>query len=187
MGTYGGYPSRKALVDEVTAGFENDTRKVTLLAKYFSGNHLWCVFEVESKPQFPGSPVEKSRWIELFLISRWGEGNWAYKPMEESTGPYYYSCPLSFLDMVPEPPRPKDYQDWRAKVREFHARKAQTLVVGQVVRLINGQDYTIVEVGRRIRGRDKYGITYRIPRSMLTLSAEQKDFNDQIKTLQEAK
>lgn len=170
MGTYGGYQSRNELVADVTKGYENETRRVTLLAKYFSGNHLWCVFEVESKPQFPGSPVEKQRWIELFLISRWGEGNWVYKPMEECTGPYYYSCPLSFLEMVPAPPIPPGWDgSWRAKVREFHARKNQKLEVGQVVRLTNGKDYKIIEVGRRIRAIDMNGYTYRIPRSMLTL------------------
>jgi len=35
--------------------------------------------------------------------------------MSEDMGPYYYSCPTEYLDMVPDP-RVGSSTDWRAKV-----------------------------------------------------------------------
>lgn len=32
--------------------------------------------------------------------------------------PYYYSCPLSYLDLAPE-----QSAEWRAGVRAYHARR----------------------------------------------------------------
>ena len=32
--------------------------------------------------------------------------------------PYYYTCPLSYLDLAPE-----QSADWRAGVRAYHARR----------------------------------------------------------------
>jgi hypothetical protein len=32
--------------------------------------------------------------------------------------PYYYSCPLSYLDLAPE-----QSADWRAGVRAYHVRR----------------------------------------------------------------
>ncbi len=121
MGWTSGYHSRKELVDYVTAHQENQVSTFDCIAKKFVGNHLWCVFERTAKP----APTDKERYIILFDIQRWGEGNWAYKDIQESMGPFQHSCPLSFLDMVPEPPRPAGYHDWRQGVRDYHARRNQ--------------------------------------------------------------
>ena len=45
-------------------------------------------------------------------------GQWGYKPLDESMHPYYYSCPLSYLDLAPE-----QSAEWRAGVRAYHARR----------------------------------------------------------------
>ena len=37
---------------------------------------------------------------------------------DESMHPYYYTCPLSYLDLAPE-----QSADWRAGVRAYHARR----------------------------------------------------------------
>ena len=50
------------------------------------------------------------------------DGKWSYKPLDESMEPYYYSCPLGYLDLVPDNSkfaRP----EWRAKVRQYHDPK----------------------------------------------------------------
>jgi len=72
--------------------------------------------------------------IECDLLQR-QDGYWGYKAMSESAGPFYYSCPLSFLDRAPEV-----NPEWRAKVRAFHATKAtgRKLAPGQVYRLTPG-------------------------------------------------
>jgi len=154
MGWTSGYHSRKELVDYVTAHQENQVSTFDCIAKKFVGNHLWCVFERTAKP----APTDKERYIILFDIQRWGEGNWAYKDIQESMGPFQHSCPLSFLDMVPEPPRPAGYHDWRQGVRDYHARRNQKLTVGQTVKLTNGEEYKVTSlrpllgVGAKILG-----------------------------------
>jgi hypothetical protein len=41
--------------------------------------------------------------------------------------PYFYSCPLGYLAMVPQ----VECEDWRKVVREYHAKRTKKLVVGQ--------------------------------------------------------
>lgn len=88
-------------------------------------------------------------FIAVILVS--GErGEWGYKDMDESMGPNEASCPLRLLNLIPNPdPDPASYStEWRARVRAFHKRKAETnakaknaknavkaLVVGSLVTL----------------------------------------------------
>jgi hypothetical protein len=170
MGTYGGYNSRKELVEEVTETRENEHAIQVAEKKFFSGNDLWVLFARTSKH----ASTDVERFIVLFKISRWGEGNWAYKPIEESMGPFEYSCPISFLDAAQHPfPNgyPEGYSDWRAYVRAHHARRNQKVEVGQVIRLINGKDYKVSKIrNRRIYGFGVAdGIYYHISRKMLAV------------------
>jgi hypothetical protein len=91
---------------------------------------------------------------------------WGYKSMDESMGPAYYTCPLSYLDMVPMPDSPYA-REWREKVREYHAKQRRKFKVGQVVKLVGS---TIPQVtitsARPLEGRYN-GRTYRIPRKMI--------------------
>ncbi len=90
----------------------------------FSGV-LWSVWQrtftkdgVEQQPE--------QRWICCDLI-RCHAGEWGYKDMDESVHPYYYSCPLGYLDQVPIETF-GGCQDWRAIVQAHHAeRKAKRL------------------------------------------------------------
>lgn len=63
------------------------------------------------------------------------DGCWGSTGMNEEVHPFYYSCPLSFLDRAPEVSG-----EWRAKVRAFHAAKKSRpkLAPGQVYRLTPG-------------------------------------------------
>lgn len=58
------------------------------------------------------------RFIEVDALKYTAElgGHWGYKDMEESMGPYYYGCPLRYLDMVPCPDS-QHARDWRELVR----------------------------------------------------------------------
>ena len=174
MGTYGGYNSRKELVEDVTKGWENEHQTFVAEKKFFSGNDLWVLFKRTSKH----ASTDVERFIYLFKISRWGEGDWAYKPIEESMGPSNYSCPLSFLDAAQHPfPNgyPEGYSDWRANVRAHHARRNQKIEVGQTIKLTNGREYKVTRFeGRKIFGFDVvYGPStgYRIPRKMLAVQS----------------
>jgi hypothetical protein len=133
MGWYYGIDNSKSdVIREVTAdtSFENGTSRT--LRKCVKGNVLWSVREVN----FKDGKVQ--RFIECNLLDK-SEGNWGYKPMDESMGPYYYTCPLPYLDMVPVA-----NEKWRSVVREHHARIAsgkdalRSLAIGDVVVLKKG-------------------------------------------------
>jgi hypothetical protein len=64
------------------------------------------------------APGESRRYIQCDLLKGGGNG-WGYKSMDESMHPYYYSCPLSYLDLAPE-----QCAEWRQKVREYHRQRA---------------------------------------------------------------
>ena len=49
---------------------------------------------------------------------------WGYKDMEESMHPYYYSCPLSYLELVPIDQYGGNAA-WRAGVQQYHALQAE--------------------------------------------------------------
>jgi hypothetical protein len=111
MGWYYGIDnSRKDVIREVTADtvFENGTSRT--LQKCVKGNVLWSVREVT----FKDGKVLKL--IECNLLRKSGK-DWGYKPMDESMGPYYFTCPLPYLDMAPVA-----NEEWRKTVREHHAR-----------------------------------------------------------------
>jgi hypothetical protein len=44
--------------------------------------------------------------------------------MEESMGPFYFSCPLSYLDLVPID-RYGGNSEWREQVIDHHRRQAE--------------------------------------------------------------
>lgn len=108
----------------------------------WKGNNLWAVQECTS------GAYTGQKFITLYLCRNGGKDEgWGYKDMDESAGPYYYNCPLAYLDMVPDP---GGYAtDWRAEVRKYHAKANQKLVEGQRIKLY-GQEYTVGEsLGRR--------------------------------------
>lgn len=94
-------------------------RKTTLKHCYRGNNFkgvLWVVYEMDRLGK-------KDRVIVCFLLQCINK-EWGYKPIEEPMGPYYYSCPLSYLKMVPV----EDYPDststvWRESVQEYHNKR----------------------------------------------------------------
>lgn len=115
MGWTSGYSSRATIVNErlQTQDYVSGA-KGFVVAHCLRGNVLWTVNEM----RLPGSPVDGKRWIGCTLIERWGAGNWAVKDLDETCGPFYYTCPLSYLDMV----APANW-DWREGVRNYHAQR----------------------------------------------------------------
>lgn len=114
-----------------------------------------------------------TKWIGISLMQRSAEG-WGYKPMDESMGPYYYNCPLTYLDEASEPVN--EYAaNWREKVRQFAAEKAKQTAkrpnVGEIWSCTgkNCKRIRIAKVeGRRIEAVNLTGGGYyRIPKKML--------------------
>ena len=128
--TYPHGASRKQLIAQRVEDWERDTGemlvKSTCLKHCYRGGVfagvLWSVWERSfTKDGEEVQPTE--RWIQCDLL-RCDRGEWGYKDMEESMHPYYYSCPLSYLDLVPID-RYGGNQEWREQVIEHHRRQAE--------------------------------------------------------------
>jgi hypothetical protein len=117
------------------------------------GNNLWCVHEYEKD----GTPV---RFVCLYMMKRphnCGAGYtgndkdwWGYKDVDESAGPYYYNCPLSYLDDLTEPDTGYS-KKWRETVREYWRKANRKLEPGMKISVF-GHDYVIT--GRPWRNGD---------------------------------
>ena len=78
-------------------------RDGNFIDKTLKGTELWTIMQ----------DAAGARFIVLFLLAK-ERGSYGYKVMDESMGPYYYKCPVSFLDRVPA-----TNHEWRAKVYAY--------------------------------------------------------------------
>ncbi|HHW1804892.1 TPA: hypothetical protein ACUT6U_000987 [Pseudomonas aeruginosa] len=125
--------TRSELIQNLIRSEDTARASVRVLVHSLRGNVLWSVSEVTAKttgvhPDLV--PGESMRYIRCDLLQRRG-GEWGYKAMDESMAPYYYSCPLRYLDMAKELS-----SEWREKVRAHHARRRQsaTAIAGEAAR-----------------------------------------------------
>ncbi|MGE6688968.1 hypothetical protein ACQKFE_13385 [Stutzerimonas stutzeri] len=120
MGWYFSRQSRSELIAELIAPQEAERARTQVIAHTLRGNVLWSVVEVTAKAAGVHrdlAPGQSLRYIRCDLLERRG-GQWGYKPLHESVHPYYYTCPLSYLDLAPE-----QSADWRAGVRAYHTQR----------------------------------------------------------------
>lgn len=123
--------TRKDLIADRIANWDRTTTDgvfvtTTCLAHCYRGGVfngvLWTVWKrTFTKDNQQTEPPQ--RWIACDLL-RCQQGEWGYKDMEESMHPYFYSCPLKYLDLVPI----EQYggnSEWRELVRSWHARQAE--------------------------------------------------------------
>jgi hypothetical protein len=125
-----------------------------VLAHSLRGRVLWTVRERS----------DGVRWIGCDLTSTKG-GGFGYKSMDESMGPCEVNCPLSYLDMVPDP---GSYAtEWRKRVRAWHALQRQRYVVGARYSLHHCiVPYVTILSAKPLLGMYE-GRTYRIPRARI--------------------
>ena len=121
------------------------------------GNTLWSVIVVHK------NDVEVARFIGCDLLRK-GHGGWGYKDMEESMGPCYYSCPLSYLDLAPV-----TNTEWREQVKEYHKKRSRKLEVGKTYDLVNARGISSARIIslRPLKGIADNGQIYRIPKRMI--------------------
>jgi len=174
--TYG--QDKAGLVAERTKAQENATTRWTCLAHSVRGNVLWAVWESVDK----ATGAVKTRFIGCDVMGSHRGYGWGYKDMEESMHPYYYSCPVKFLDMVPMDQYPGSVNwEWRAElfVRLRNAKEQNknnaAVAVGKIVTLkdtCKPRTFVITDIykgGRRgnrtkIAGRADNGRIYTIPK-----------------------
>lgn len=115
MGWYGERVSRKEKIADLTRSHEN----ASCIRHCYRGNNfmgvLWTVWEAtpHGASKHPDKPT---RAIGCDLLE-YRDGMWFNKPLSESCHPYYYSCPLGYLGMVPVA-----NAEWREQVRKYHAK-----------------------------------------------------------------
>lgn len=153
--------TKAELVRELVAVWIEENKRGETLAHKVVGNVLWAV---KKNTCNQGDVIV---WIGCYLLENGGKDQgWGYKPLTEDEGPCYYTCPLEYLDRVPEPKGPY-VKEWRKKVRAYHAKQQQlkTLTVGQRVEL----DYCKIPYvefqalrGKHLIGTGPDGVLYRV-------------------------
>lgn len=79
------------------------------------GNVIYILWEITR----PDVPV--MRFIEVVLMKKSREG-WGCKKMDETMEPYYYECPISYIEIA-GPSKYESAQKWRDEVRLRHEIK----------------------------------------------------------------
>ena len=128
--------TRKEMIAERSKDWERTSDKgeavrTTCLAHCYRGGAfsgvLWAVWErVFMKDDQQTRPIE--RWITCDLLRYQRDYGWGYKDMDESMHPYYYSCPLKYLGMVPIEQFGGN-AEWRQGVQEWHKRRKERRLV----------------------------------------------------------
>lgn len=142
-------------------------RSSAVIASRLMGNRLWYLARAD---RGDGSTIT---WIGLTLVeSRRGE--MFVKSMDEGSGPFFYDCPLSFLEQADAPVGPYAAA-WREQVRAFHtARAVRTAAIRAGARVGHGtQVFELVRsLGRRgwqVR-RESDGVMFRMTRRQLSVA-----------------
>ena len=148
--------TKSDIINDLIAAEENDTRRWETLSHCVRGNVLWAVVEITYKQDKP-----RKRFIACYLLSHQKLG-WGYKDMEESMFPYYFSCPLKYLEMVPVA-----NADWRAEVRKYHERRNRKVEIGQKIGLVDASIPWVVITSKQPLLGTYNGKCYRVPRRML--------------------
>lgn len=122
MGWYFSRQTRDQLIGELITPQENEQARSEVIAHALRGNVLWSVVRVTAKQagMLGLKEGESTTFIRCDLL-KGSHGEWGYKPLDESMHPYYYSCPLSYLELTPA-----RSEAWREGVRTYHRRRCAT-------------------------------------------------------------
>jgi hypothetical protein len=154
--------TRRELIEKRIARQENEYGIWECVAHTLRGNCLWKVVNYTKKEN-----GFSERFIGLDLLGSDGDYGWGYKDMEECMGPHYYTCPLKYLEMAPEPDN-QYAKNWREKVKAYHARMNRKFEIGQWVELYSSQVPTIKIIRLNpLRGQTLGGLVYRIPKRLI--------------------
>lgn len=108
---------------EVIAHLNQDVgEKAKLIKSCVRGDVLWQVIE-----------TPKGRFIACNILGGSKSEGFGYKDLCETMGVHRYSCPLSYLELVPDPCS-EFSTPWREEVRKYHTKQRKWRVI------INGID-----------------------------------------------
>jgi hypothetical protein len=124
--------TRKELIAERTKDWSREkdngiTVTSTCLAHCYRGNVysgvLWAVWERRFLKDGQETRSHE-RWISCDLMRHQKNDGWGHKDLCESEHPYYYSCPMKYLNLVPIDQYGGN-PEWREQVLAHHARRKE--------------------------------------------------------------
>lgn len=137
------------------------------IAHSVKGNTLWVVHSLYQN----GELVRKD--IVCYRLSKDRKsGQWGWKDIPECFHPYYYDCPLKFLDLAPT-----TSLEWREKVRQYWADQSRKIIVGETYRTVGlnfPTIFTVETIRRRTYiGRGENGSRYALQRKHIGVRREE--------------
>lgn len=100
---------KKAELDE-----EFSSRNQKILKSQMVGSTYFAAIQNEST---------KETWAAI-ILTRMQNGEFFYKDMDETVGPYNYNCPKAILKLL-SPTKNKLANEWREKCYEYHKQQAE--------------------------------------------------------------
>lgn len=118
--------TRDQLIRELTATEDTERSRNEVIDHTLVSNVLWSVVRITAKQAgvLGLAPGESATLIGCHLLESEGR-EWGYKSLTEAEHPYYYSCPLSYLDMASQ-----RCATWRARVHAFHQQQPTRKAAG---------------------------------------------------------
>jgi hypothetical protein len=146
--------------------FETVTRKTTLIKASKVGSTWYVAVRVTN---LDSSPVEDRTYVTdadgsitfgAVFLTRYDDGCWGYKDMEESAGPVESRAPISLLALLSELKDPDSYAHaWRQCCRNWAAipnyEEGDRIKLAAPVTLSDGSTCQIVTATHYRRGRQK--------------------------------
>ncbi len=159
------YVDEKAEISRLCT-FETDARKTELVKACKLGSTWYAAAKVTS---LDGSPIEDRTYVTdsdgsitfgAVILTRYDDGCWGYKDMEESAGPVESRAPLSLLALLSELKDPDSYAHaWRQRCRDWAAipdyAEGDKIKLAAPVTLTDGSTCQIVTATHYLRGRQK--------------------------------
>ena len=159
------YADEKAEITRLCT-FETDTRRTTLVKASKVGSTWYAAAKVESLDAAPlddrtyETDEDRSFTFGAVFLTRYDDGCWGYKDMEESAGPCESRAPLSILNLLSELKDPDSYAHaWRQRCRDWAATpdyaEGDKIKLASPVTLSDGSTCQIVTATHYRRGRQK--------------------------------
>ena len=159
------YADEKAEIARLCS-FESDTRKTVLLKACKVGSTWYAAGRITT---LDGAPVEDATYVTdadgsitfgAVFLTRYDDGCWGYKDMEETSDPVESRAPVSLLALLSELKDPDSYAHaWRQRCRDWAAipdyDEGDRIRLAVPVTLTDGSTCQIVTATHYRRGGQK--------------------------------
>lgn len=111
--------TRDQLIRELTSPEHTECARREVIDHTLVDDVLWSVVRITAKQDgVSGLEAGEAKCFTGCDLLEPSGNEWGYKSLVEAEHPYYYSCPLRYLDMAPQ-----QCATWRARVHAFHQQR----------------------------------------------------------------